>query len=425
MAKETKNSKESENYPLEYVARDWSQVNPKKGLSHLEVDELDISHLPGLVDHWDGELKKRKKEILEWTDRTTMQKAMTYLGSNAMPKKVSGEVIAEYCSAVPVTKMVQALKKDPLDYKTRVQLVDFVVRKEQELPVEAYRELLLQVTVANLFNKYSVEGVQVALSAQTTYLKQLQGKCRHSERMWTMQATQHEKSNKNPAPKYNVEVVKPFLDRAVQLINRYLNHVMKGADGGKAAFTGIYKVPNLKDVLLNKNDAKQNVYSNIPPIVHRLRYHTLLSSAADELSELLIKVDKRKSLGYFLKGRLNMSALILGLCRYQEGENTAEDKKEIQRLFKEAFHYYEQAVKNAGGYYKGGSQELTMLLEYVNTLRYFIDTVAKVIRLKVPRGWVVDNLSRAKMLLKQTESDDQRVIHVLETLEEELKKYRG
>ena len=58
--------------------------------------------------------------------------------------------------------------------------------------------------------------------------------------------------------------------------------------------------------------------------------------------------------------------------------------KMVKRIFNSCLITYRQssqAVRKAGGYYQSGSNELTILIEYVNTLRYFITTVASVIEL--------------------------------------------
>ena len=149
-------------------------------------------------------------------------------------------------------------------------------------------------------------------------------------------------------------------------------------------------------------DRLQTIFQNAPIIVHYLRYHSLFFPNVHQISDLLVKVDGRHAIGYFLKGRVHMSEMIFQISRYSTGQKSEQQKKDILELFKQVYHYYGHAVKRAGGHYSGGKNEITILTEYVGTLTYFSDTIAKILQIKIPKVWLIDNLSRAMMILRQS-----------------------
>ncbi len=394
---------------------DWSQVKPEEGLSHLPVFSSNLGHIPGTIKHWDGEVNKRKQEILNWNNRSTVQKTLGQL-TKVAPESVSGEDIAQYCSFAPVLKMVQTLKKDPLDYKTRLQLVSVIIEKTKGLPVEAYRALLLQATVAHTFKMFSMQGIQVALAAQETYLQQLQAKCRHDSRILKLH-------NKDKEDK-ELEQLQNLIHRNLSILEKYLEHTTKDGETAQYQFKEVFRIEDIKEILLGQGKKKKDLLSYGPAVVHHLRHHTLLLSCVHDISDIMLKIEQHNPIGYFLKGRIHMSEMKLRLSRYQAGLRSEVNKKNIQQLFKQTYYYYGQAVRLSGGLYKKGSNELTILLEYVNTLRYFIHIIAEIIQLKMPQSWVIDNLKRAMMLLRQSRSDDPKVADLLAMLDNDLESWQ-
>jgi len=196
----------------------WSQTPPQEGLSLIDVEAQDIENIPGVALHWGEEIKKRKQEILEWDHGSFLKKTFTSLGSN---KGVSGEDIAKYTPVPPVFKLVKILKKNPLNYRSRVQLVS-LVSKGRDLPIEAYRALLLQITVAHTLGKFSIQGLQVAISVQTAYFRHLQAKCRHEIRL---QRLRKEKALRRgvviEGMKNNWKKINPLIHRNINILSNY------------------------------------------------------------------------------------------------------------------------------------------------------------------------------------------------------------
>lgn len=406
---------------------DWSKKDPDAGVSYLPVYAQNIGNIPGTLKHWTGEIKKRKQEILEWKDRSLMTKATALLGTKSIHEGMDGEDIAHYNPIGPVKKLVQALKKNPMDYSTRIQLVSVIAKSKKDLPVECYRDLLLQATVAHSFGTFSIQGVQLANWIQSTYLKSLQAKCRHEKRMLKLK-TEEGSSKEDLYAKQEGELkkIKFLIDQNTRVIEAYIFHTEKGVDLTKYQFNGLFSLQEDWSSFLTETskkiqeDTKQQIFIKANATIHYMRYQALLFPYSHELADAMIKMDADHPLGYFLKGRLYMSEMIFYVSRHGVGVKAENSKKAIQQLFKQTYHQYSHAVRKAGGHYQSGSNELTMLIEYVNALRYFITTVTNVIALTLPQSWVVDNLFRAAMLLRQTGAEDKQVRELLLNLQSDL-----
>ena len=416
-------SKEKQD-PLEALFQDWSQTDPKEGVSHLHISAQNIGNVPGVLDHWDWDIKKRKKEILAWKKRSLLTKATSMLSKSHAPKGVSGEDIAHYNAISPVIKLVEDLKRNPSDYETRIQLISSVAKSKQEISTEGYRDLLLQVSVAHTFGVFSIQGIQMANWVQMAYFQSLLSKCRHGLRILELRTEGGPIRDADSGQKEILEKIKNLIDQNLRILQTYIIHAGKGETPTNHPFKGIFRIEDNWDKILSGEsspDEKNELLLRANAIIHYLRYHTLISPYAHLIPDTLVKMEPNHPLGYFLKGRILMSNLVYRVSRYGAEGITENSKKNVQIMFKETYHQYTQAVKKAGGHYKSGSHEMTILIEYIRALRFFINKVAETIKLKLPKPWVIDNLSRAMMLLKQTGSNDKEILNLLYELEYDLK----
>lgn len=413
----------------ELIDKDDTQTDPKKGINHLKVSSQNLLLLPGAFPHWAEEINLRKQEIQEFSKRSLLDVATSLFSKAQVSDGASGNDIAQYYSIPPIQKLVQKLKQDPNDFQARIRLVEVVATSKKEIPLEGWRALLLQASVALSHGHFSVQNIQIALQVQKQYLLQSQAKCRHDSRLLELRINAPSNESKiSDEAKQSYEKIKKKVDSHLAVIRRYLDHTEKGKDSLKFQFEGMFNIDYLEEAAImdqqEKKIAKNQIFSRLNVIINYLRFHTLMFKNLYKLTDQLIQLDKDNPIGDYLKGRTQLSELILRVSRFQESDNLEASKKEIQLLFKQCYHHYSQAVRKVGGNYEEGRTEVGILVEYVGSLRYFISVVSKVIRLKLPPDWVVDNLTRAKLILKQAELDDSRIVKLQNQIDLDIKAWR-
>ena len=58
--------------------------DPKAGLTELTIQVDEIGNIPGISEHWQYDLARRKKDIVKLTERTFMQRAVTIFRKDAL-----------------------------------------------------------------------------------------------------------------------------------------------------------------------------------------------------------------------------------------------------------------------------------------------------------------------------------------------------
>lgn len=415
-----------ENIQRAILGEDWCDSDPKEGLNH-QISVSNKGHIPGMDERWESEIDKRKRQIQRSHKIPKFIKWIPFLAGflKTIPQTVSGEDIAIHFSIAPVQKLVKKLKKDPFDYQSRLKLVNIVLEKDQDFPIEAYRDLFLQAAVALSFNEISVAGVQLALKAQRAYLERLQGACRHESRSLFKQI-------KLPSVKEDeirlMQLRRQYIHLNIEVLEKLIKGTYTDLDTEEEYFKDVYQLPSLKQIRLKEEGVDQSVFKYIPPLVGFLRFHTLLLPNAHTMPDLLIKVEKKNAIGHFLKGIIYLKELDFQLFQLSKGQKSEAGKKKIQELFKQAYHSLSEAVKQAGGDYEETGEmgnDLQILFEYVFLIRYFIKTIANAIQIPVPKPWARDNLNRAILLLDQTELHEKKILDLRYALEEDLKLING
>ena len=410
----------------EILGKDWVAGKAGSGISQFMTHISNHAFVPGAVKQWDEDLQQRRDSIKGWKKRGLLRI------TKKMPDTMSGQSILDFCSIPPAVKLVNILKKKPSDLEARLQLVAVVLNQRRDLPVEAYRELYLQAAVVQLFDKYSMRGMQLALSTQDTYLRRFQAKCRHGLRISEKEVEEAPanepmenkkvRDRKSMMIKKNINIIQSYLDH-LQVVSDFIKCPIDKLSTGTNSFKGTYQLPTLKEIVLNENREKAQLFQIGVSIADFLKFHTLVSGITFRFPELMIRSEKEHALGYFLKGRIYLSRLVFALSRYEAGTKTESLKKEIQSLFKSTYHSYTEAVKKAGGHYAAGENDIKILIEYANVIRTFLYSIAKTINIIVPKAWAVDNIKRALQLLKQAESDHVAIQLLLKELGKDIEQY--
>ncbi|MBF0349557.1 MAG: hypothetical protein HQM11_00910 [SAR324 cluster bacterium] len=415
--------------------KDWESSDPKEGLTHLKIIAKNIGNIPGLVTHWEGDIKKRHDEILKAKNATFIMRAKAMLGGKFGKlywEGVTGEDLAQHHPTKTATDLVERLKTDPMDYQARIALVTLLGQTGRELPVEVYRTMLLQSTVANTFGVFSIPGIQVALWAQNTYLNQLQAKCRHDVRTIENKILLAKKATGTEEQIKTLERLKAVINRNIRVIQEYMTHAAKATELSKYMFTEMFDINDIERQLnsdQSKPELKQHLYVKAYAIIHFLRFHLLLQTYAVDITDKFVLHDKDNSLGYFLKARVYMSEMTYMVNRFRAGAIGKEIRKDIQELFKKTYHFYGLALRRTGSSkrsLKKKGHELTILLEYASVLRYFIQTSVHLLNIQLPRPWILENLKRVQKLLQiQLEFGDKMVKDLLHEVENDLNFYEA
>lgn len=391
MAEEPERKEDQSIVHDDIFGQDFSAVDPSEGLSRFKIRSEVIANIPGLVSHWEGDIKKRRREILEVKGGSFVNRAISLIGKvakNASPA-VTGEEIAKHHDVKQTAKLVEALKRNPTDYNARIELVKSVEAIGKDLEMEAYRDIMLQATVANTFGMFSVLGIKTALKAQITYLNKLQGKCNFDlERL----------RYKNQGGKEHTKQENLIITN-MRVLADYMMHANKGMDISKLKFKGYLSYREIKKAEGPK--ATEQVMIKANSIIHTMRYHILLQPYAHELTSLIIKANPGNPMGYFFKGRIYMSQMVFAVRRYGAGGDVQKDKREIQELFKRVYHEYGLSVNKLTNDPKKKATEMSILFEYVTALLYFIQIATKLLSIDLPRPWLVENLKRMHALLKK------------------------
>jgi len=85
-------------------ANDLSKQDPKQGVSQHHIFTKDMGHVPGVaIKHWDYELQKRRKEILDSVEGNFMKRVFSMLGSKDTSHVFGKDLVTILNSGVTLT----------------------------------------------------------------------------------------------------------------------------------------------------------------------------------------------------------------------------------------------------------------------------------------------------------------------------------
>lgn len=388
--------------------------DPSKGISGTKIQANEIGNIPGVIEHWPQDIAIRKAEILEFSERSFIQKARGILSKNSFNGSVTGEELAQHHPIKSNAKLVSQLKANPKNHFARLQLVSSFLKSGREFPLEHYRTLLLQAMVACSMNELSTQGLDITIAAQNQYFLKLFNRCKDN--------LSKLKGSKNHGQADQIEE----LQRNMQILKLYQIHTNKlQKEGSKTDFMISHdEITNLYVAGITEFDdvekAKKMLTSKLVAIIHILRYILLMNPVAHELLDLFIKMDQENPVGHFLKGRVYVSELIFSVSRYEGGERSSKTKQAIFDTFKLAYHHFGIAVKKIGRSPKG-TTSFTMLTEYAQLIYYFYVISKSTLDIKLPKPWIESALTTAYKTLglvaepEKTNELSKKILSAMET----------
>ncbi|MBF0277359.1 MAG: hypothetical protein HQM13_06205 [SAR324 cluster bacterium] len=407
MANSSKNELSENEGPLVFkkvLVKSIDLNNPQSGISETRIDIDEIGNIPGILKHWQCDLETRKQEIQKLDSRSFVKRAIGVLNKkNAMGDRITGEELTKYFLTKKNSEWVKKLKTDPGDSLTRLQLVASFARMKHNFPVETYRTLFLQALTACSSEEFSTPGLKIVFFAQYQYYLKLFNKCKDGldkyNEMLTGINNKKDSRDQRSSIKQQIRDVQRNM-KILRLHQLYTSKQLKEDTSGDVSisFSEIRRFFKKSEDSMEFEKSRTQLVNKLITITNILRYIPLLHSKAHELLDLYIKLDQENPIGYFIKGRLGMSALTFSIYRYEGGDQSKECQQEIQENFKLAYHQYELAVGKIDTT-RLDKKDFTILLEYAQLIFYFYNTSINLLEIKLPKQWTQNAFAKAKKAL--------------------------
>lgn len=143
----------------------------------IRIDSSSIIFIPGMIKHWQQEIENRKSEIIKYKNRGTLERMIDWIDEGDEFDDASGDELYDMSPSEAAKEMMERLEEDPLDNRSRLDLVQLISRSRKDLTIEMTRDLFLQATVACSFGEFSNQDLQIVLQTQEAYLKKLLRQC--------------------------------------------------------------------------------------------------------------------------------------------------------------------------------------------------------------------------------------------------------
>ncbi|MBF0277373.1 MAG: hypothetical protein HQM13_06275 [SAR324 cluster bacterium] len=414
LKKKNKGKKDFINEDLFGASKTLDDSPAEEGISHLKIKAQELGNIPGLIDHWRSEINFRKKEILDYSKTTFLQRVGNVMkGGEAVSPEVSGEELSKFHPTKAVLALVKLLKRDPAHMMNRLELVSMVLKSGRDFPVELYRTLLLQATVACSFGEYSNVGLQMLIWTQDIYFSKLYYKCQREAIALESKLKSEKGGGKENAFTRQSQGLRNHIGqvtRNMEIIKNFQKQTEKAIKENKSVHNTELTLDEIINCLLetggkdkNMEDRKQdekwsNIIKRSAELLLLLRVLPLLDSETKKLTAQLKKMDKNDPIPYFLDAKVQMSDLLFKVGQYQGGERTTKMLDQIQESFKATLHLYGLAVKRVGKMPKS-KMEYAIYIEYASLVHYFYKTSKVTLGLRLPPEWLSTVFQKSTNLL--------------------------
>ncbi|MBF0278795.1 MAG: hypothetical protein HQM13_13425 [SAR324 cluster bacterium] len=159
----------------------FDSTAPEDGIGNVKIDAFSTGHIPGMIEHWHQEIKHRKQEILEFESRSSFERIINLFTSDEEYEDVTGEDLVDLHPSKKAQSLLEKIEAEPTDMMNRLELVSYLGLSGREFPLEVYRDLFLQATVACCFGELSNVGLRIVLWAQESYFVKHLALCKKME----------------------------------------------------------------------------------------------------------------------------------------------------------------------------------------------------------------------------------------------------
>ncbi|MBF0239880.1 MAG: hypothetical protein HQM12_19445 [SAR324 cluster bacterium] len=365
------------------------------------------------------DIESLRKEIIEWSQRSVLDKAMSIFTKKTIRDRVIGEDILKFHPSKKVMALIEALKLNPMDYKARVDLVATLYQSEKNLTLEAARSLLVHISVAHSFGIFSMEGIDLTIWCQKLYLLKLQER-------WRKIFSRYDPLEFGQ--KANVLSPRDFnqITENLRLIKIFLEHTNRAVISPKCRFKGEFNVTDVRsfEKSMGKDTGQAQFCNHIHIISSLLRYQLFLKNTAIELLETAIKMDTDNPMGYYLLGKVHTCEMTFMIQQFRLGNANDNWRNSIKDQFKLANHNYGMALKISETQGLKTSVQPLMMIEYVSSLLYFIESSTRLLAIKLPRPWLAGNLNYCYSILFNSPSNLPKIRELIEKIDQWMLYYK-
>lgn len=395
-----------------------ADVPPEEGIAHLKIKVHESGHIPGLIEHWNAEVEKRKKAITEWKQKSFIQRAAGVLSRKGIPDDVSGKELERLHPTKPAVNILKNLKQDPMDMMSRLELIRIVATSGRDLSLEVYRLLFLHSVVACSFGELSNVGLQNVLWIQDIYFNKFYNKCKHEYRHFSDKSkTDFSQTEENVYTK-QASLIRGHManiSRNMDIIKGFQKQTTRALKEANSAYVVALNLNEITEFLIaedkdqkdsKRDEKKQSLIKKASELLLLVRAVPLLNDQAEELSNAIKKIDPEDPVVHFLHAKVNMSDLVFKVTEYQSGIRTDSLRKDIQKTFQSTYKHYGLAVKKVGKMPKT-KIEFAILIEYANLVHYFYKVAKNTLGLHLPKEWLATVLNKALNLLQLVQETGQ------------------
>lgn len=382
-----------------------TERDPATGLPDSGSRLDDLSAVPGLLPHWAGEISKRKKEILEFSNVNFARKASRIFGSAASDTISGAELLAIINPNLKKNNSTKILSTHPTNCNERAYLVSYIlkwsIKRGKELSFLQMRSLLLQAALANAFEERSLQSLMALHQVYVVYIDQLLARSERAVQNATARGSTGRSElliNKNLVTVYKVFVKKRLTKIFPQIKALHLdNQTIKKFDAKQK----------------EAEEKKNHIFRSAYYAVSIMRCFPLLKAETEELIDVILNFDNSHPLGWFLKGYLTAANGELKFDQERAGYRAKGSQESMVNDIKATLEYYGKALGSIPeNQYEGLNYNI--LAEYI----HFITFVCRFI--PAPRPWKTSNLEKALNTLKNAQSKNLSKLIKMQSNVEEL-----
>lgn len=384
------------------------ETNPDSGISDVKIDVQEMGNIPGLINHWKKDIEIRKAEIMSWKNQDFLHKAIDVLtNTSSLSPKASGIELYILHPTNTAKKVLTQLKKNPLDMRNRLEMVSIAGKSGREFPLEVYRTLFLQATVASSLGTLDSIGLQIVLWTQDNYLSKLLNRSKYE--VGTLKY-KLESSNNNAFSIQSNNMLKRIrqIESNIAILKQYEEYTKRARkllskDSISLNLDELYQHIIKGDL---KNEKKEILIRKAYHIFRILRYLPLLHDEGLLYLDNLRKIDPHEPLYHFYQAQLYRSKLVFSVALYEGLDYDVKIVKEIQSQFKNTYHQYGLAVRKVGTLPKKKT-DFTIFIEFANLLHYFYQISVHVLGVQLPKEWLKSSFEKAKHVLNLVDNPTQ------------------
>ena len=383
------------------------QMDPKQGITNAKVEAHHAGNIPGVVEHWDQDIERRKKSIIELNKRTFTKRISSLFkqkggklnlqSGGVNLDEATGREIYNLHSTRAAKGVLNRLMANPTNKMARLELVSIVGKSNNDLSIEARRTLFLQATVAATLGELNHMGLSITLWAQEQYFIKLIEICKEEIKSIESKLGANRGKNAYQAQADELEQRIKQIKTNIAIILHYQKGSKKASRSNSSRGISL-RFEKLKEMMMAQElDTKEKelLIQKSLKIMILLRHLPLLHKEGEKYLDLLTKLIPEHPMLYFMRAKINMHALIFAVDQYREGRRDEKLAKSISEKFKTTYHQYSLAAKNI----KNTPQKETdfkILIESVHVLHYYYNVAISVLQISLPKDWLKSAYQKAQ-----------------------------